>query len=241
MPTTTNNMGLKIPIAGETDYATSVSDTTTAVDAHDHTSSKGVQIPSGGLADSAVTIGKIADGALANSTAGRLKMADGYLSADDGGRAKMADGFVTQAKRAALGQRLSSSSGTFLGNTGGSAQDITNLSVSITTTGRPVVIALIHDGNTTAGNAGEISLSATGTTVSGQILILRDSTIVGNHKIAFGDGTSNSKQISEPGSAIKVIDVPSANTYTYKAQYLIPSSPATDIAVNYLKLIAYEL
>lgn len=63
------------------------------------------QVPTGMVADGAVTTAKVADGALSADTTGRAKMANGFiatakladgaLSADATGQAKMADGFLT--------------------------------------------------------------------------------------------------------------------------------------------------
>jgi len=81
-------MGLSIPSVGDSDYPTSVSTTTTLIDAHNHTSGKGVQVPTGGIADSAVTTAKIATDAVTTA-----KIADANVTT-----AKILDANVTQAK-----------------------------------------------------------------------------------------------------------------------------------------------
>lgn len=57
--TTLSNMGLKVPTRATVNWDTTVLQTFTDIDAHDHTSGKGVQIPTGGIADNAVTADKI--------------------------------------------------------------------------------------------------------------------------------------------------------------------------------------
>src|SRR5688572_15875774 len=80
------------------------------------------------LASNAVTTGKIIDGALTADATGRAKMADGFVNAaklasdavttakildSNVTTAKIADSNVTRAKLVAVGQQVSSSSGTF--------------------------------------------------------------------------------------------------------------------------------
>lgn len=88
---TTANMSLSTPAAGDTDYPTQVSDSFTLIDAHDHSTGKGVQIPSGGLASGAVTVNKIASSATDGST---IEVSSGAIRVKDGGitAAKLATG-----------------------------------------------------------------------------------------------------------------------------------------------------
>jgi hypothetical protein len=100
-----------------------------AADAVETAKIKDLNVTSGKLAADSVIAGKIADGAV-NATA------------------KLADGIVTQAKRATATSAVSSSCGS-VSYIGGSRQDVTNLSVTITKSGRPVLLML--QGNT-SGN-----------------------------------------------------------------------------------------
>lgn len=219
--TTTSNMSLSVPSVGDTDYPTSISNSFNSIDAHDHTSGKGVQIPTGGISDSAVTTAKIADSNITTN--------------------KLAANSVTQAKRAALGHQLSSSSGSF-STSNITATDITNLSVTITTTGRPVFIGLIHDENTTnspnqgCGLFAESSGSVT--SVVGTFYILEGSTVI-SYTYLRNDGSSSNRKIYVPCSSLWTIRVPAAGTYTYKVQ--ASASASTSVGAAYSKLIAYEL
>lgn len=151
--------------------------------------------------------------------------------------AKINDGAVTQAKRAALGQQTSSSSSTFT-TTSTSYVDVTNLSVSLTTTGRMVCVTLIPDGNALS-NVGVLTSSASSATVSSAYKCVRDSTDVG--EMQFGAVHSGSASLSNtvPCSAVCFYDTPSAGTYTYKLQ--AKSTSGTTTSVLYSKLLAYEL
>ena len=170
------------------------------------------------LADESVTTDKIED--LAVTTA------------------KIADGAVTKSKITALGQQISASSSTF-SSAAGAYTDITNLSVTITTSGRPVYLALIADGG---GNAAEIYFAPTaGTTTNfGFYAILRDGVGVGYYRLGQIINTSGSTQsVRVPVGCINHIDVPAAGTYTYKIQ--VSAGADTSMYCYYTKLVAFEL
>lgn len=217
--TTTSNMGLKIPSPGDTDYPTSISDSFTSVDQHDHTSGKGVQIPTGGIADSAITTAKLG----ANS--------------------------VTQAKLAAKTVQISTSCGTVQkANT--TISDITNLTVNITTTGRPVVLQLqAADGTTSSSFSLSNSSASFGDPFAearywGLVMFNRDGTDIGRY-ILENVATSTNGGFSRgwPSSSISYIDSPSAGTYTYKMRWALDafSDAAAILFCNNVKLVAYEL
>lgn len=229
--TTFNNMGLTWPDIGSATYPAETDASAQKIDEHDHTAGKGVQIPTGGLANGAVTGVKLNANVVDDST---IEIDSNQIRVKDLGipTAKIADGAVTQAKRAALGQQLSSSSGTFF-TSSNTPDDVTNLSVTITTTGRPVVLTLISD---SSSNSSEIAIGNGGAVNFCNLLILRDSTEVMNQ--IFG-GNPTPELMSFPPSAIKHIDIPSAGTYTYKVQASV--SVGSDVGINYCKLIAYEL
>lgn len=147
--------------------------------------------------------------------------------------AKIADGAVTPAKLAALGQQISSSSGSF-STTSTSYVDVTNLSVSITTTGRPVFIGIIAD--TTAAYLG--SSNTSGGTNGSSFKIVRGSTDIMISSLR-SDNSSATSISRVPPSSVWHIDTPSSGTYTYKVQCISNSGVSTS-AIN-CKLIAYEL
>lgn len=151
---------------------------------------------------------------------------------------KIADGAVTQAKRASLGQQVSSSCSNYT-SAATSNTDVTNLSISITTTGRPVFVGLISDGS---GNISNILINPTaGTTVIRTFfLFVRDASTVSEQELGHVVNTSGSTQaIRAPVSSLWHIETPAAGTYTYKLQ--IRNAADTGVGVNYAKLIAYEL
>jgi hypothetical protein len=107
MPTTTPNMALSIPVTDETNYPTTVSDSLTTVDSHDHSPGKGVLIPAEGLESDSVTTAKIVDGAVTTPkiadnavTAAKIAAAavGGGLTGGGGTAISIATGGVTAAK-----------------------------------------------------------------------------------------------------------------------------------------------
>jgi len=121
------------------------------------------------------------------------------------------------------GIAISPSCGSFT-TSSGSFVSVTNLSVTLTTTGRPVSLALVSDGNATG--AGIQSISA-----NGQIQLYNNS---------FGTiALYNVPQVTIPGCAGIDHNVSGApGTYTW--QCLVRTSGATFIC-QYLTLVAYEL
>lgn len=143
---------------------------------------------------------------------------------------------VTRAKMEAVGQQLSSSASSNVTST--SYADVTNLTITITSTGRPIFLALVSD-----GAAGQITIDS-GTTISvtASLKFVRDSTDVGFGVMAYSGGTSgaNSFSVRFPASSFYHIDVVAAGTYVYKLQAKV-SSGSTSINFSNVKLIAYEL
>jgi len=164
--------------------------------------------------------------------------ADG-LASDAVTTAKILDANVTKAKLAALGQQISASSGAF-STSSTSDIDVTNLSVSLTTTGRPVFIGLISDGS---GSSTRSEITATSNTnlSRGDVVFVRSSTEIGRYRVEIAaDVTVGTSLTQTKISPPYMIDVPAAGTYTYKIQ--VKAIAATDVVqIRYMKLVAFEL
>lgn len=122
------------------------------------------------------------------------------------------------------GVAISSSSGSFVVPNAQTA--VTNLSVTITTSGRPVQLMIQPDGSTL--NVSEFSASPTIV-----LYFLRGSTVIG--QTFFENGSSIA--ISYPGFA-NFVDTPAAGTYTYSIQ---ASNGANNSRIKFVSLVAYEL
>lgn len=125
------------------------------------------------------------------------------------------------------GVALSASSGSY-STSSTSAAAVTNLSVTITTTGRPVLITCIP-----AGNNSSAHIVATGSGV--RTYIRRDSTDISQQNI----GDNSTINLFIPTSVITAVDFPAAGTYTYTVRML--STSGGSCSFFHSKLLAYEL
>lgn len=234
MASQTPNMDLSTPDSGDSDYPTSVSSSFTKIDLHDHTTGKGVQVPTGGIVDLAVTAAKLA----ANSVT-TAKILDANVTT-----AKILDANVTRAKLVAVGQQVSADV-----NYTGSATtytDVTNATVTITTTGRPVVIALIPN---TTGDARISMNTAAPSNAAIDVKVLRDATkafeaiYLGLTLQLTTAGPAGSPLVVLPASSVYFIDAVAAGTYVYKIQAQKAAGVALSVT-DYTfvgRLLAYEL
>lgn len=159
---------------------------------------------------------------------------------------KMANGVVTRPMLAPVGQQISSACD-FYTTTSTSIADITNLSVTITTTGRPVYLGIIHSGANGNGhisaifNPGSLVSSAY---VGFAVFFYRDSTQLSRaysaNEAVFSTTEVDALSISLPPGSFWHIDTPSAGTYTFKVRAKLESNNST-ISIANVKLIAYEL
>jgi len=148
------------------------------------------------------------------------------------------NGGITKPKLAALGQQLSGSCGTFTGS-GINIAAVTNLSVTITTTGRPVMIQVIPEQYALGANS-FIRVESTGTITEMTVSVLRGATTIANIGLGglYADGGTNN--ITYPPSAVTYVDTPSAGTYTYSVYYEQTLSASSTTWSN-CKLLVYEL
>lgn len=212
----TPNMALDVADVGDSDYPTTYSTSLNLVDVHDHTAGKGVQIPTGGIVNLAVDSTKLAANSVVTS--------------------KILDANVTRAKMVAVGQQVSVSCGIF-STSSMAGVDVTNLAVSITSTGRPIVLELIG----VDASASLISLSKLAASASCDIVIQRDATtnvFTYSPTLTATGATSISFPISP--RAIGHLDVIGAGTYAYKVRVAVPDG-ATTLTFNNIRLVAREL
>lgn len=129
------------------------------------------------------------------------------------------------------GVAISSSCGNF-STSSGSFSVVTNLSVTLVTSGKPVNLVLVPDGT----NSG--SILGGGVSVGGVLEVIfaffRSISQLSSGKIQ----SNNSTSIFLPPSALVFVDIVGAGTYTYTLQAASISGTA---AVQYCKLMAWEL
>lgn len=127
-----------------------------------------------------------------------------------------------------LGETHPAAITTFTGNSQTLA-DITGLSATITTTGRPVLILLFPSGDTSGG----AEMFSTSSQPASRIHLLRDSSTIA--RIAV-------RALTDSGISIPPIffDTPGAGTYTYKFQYRT-NNAAAFFSIQYVRMVVFEL
>jgi hypothetical protein len=149
----------------------------------------------------------------------------------------IAAGAITRAKMESVGQQISSSSGTFF-STSTSLTDVTNLSVSITTTGRPVRLELIGDDSS---NSSFVSVSSTSSGFHEAVIaFVNDGSVISRHAVGGSASVSSTTSFKFPPSAFSYLDRPTAGTYTYKVS-VSAFVNTQEVNVRQCKLVAYEL
>ena len=147
----------------------------------------------------------------------------------------IAPGTVTRQNQVPVGQQISASCGAFNTSHVAGYQQITNLSVTITTTGRPVIVALIADGS---GNSYVDYVSSSPNTPDA-VVFQRNGSNIASQAAPF-TGQSNI-HVQVPGSSYQFMDLPTAGTYTYTAGFSLSGVSTDTVAINATKLLVYEL
>jgi hypothetical protein len=161
---------------------------------------------------------------LATNSVGNSQMQDNSVNTNE-----IVNNAVTNAKRGlTVGQQISSSCGNF-STSSDSFVDVTNLSVSITTLGRPVMVFLqpVADSNIYTPNDGS---------VNAKIRITRDGVEISQFTIT---GYSASYAFYTP--SMLTMDVVAAGSYNYKLQAIVENLTNKSVYINNYKLVAYEL
>ena len=163
-----------------------------------------------------------------NST---LQLSSNTLAVKDAG--------ITRPKLAALGQQISSSSGSFTSNSG-TFTAVTNLSVTITNSGRPIWVGIMGAGGT--GVDSFISPQGSGLTNATQMTlrILRDAVVVSESILAIYSTGASDLTLIVPPSSIWLIDAVTAGTYVYSVEVRADAG-IFQIAISNCKLVAYEI
>lgn len=159
-----------------------------------------------------------------------LQVSSNTLSVRQISTPQMVDGSVTLPKLAPANFVVSASCGTFA-TTSTVLVPVTNLSVTIVSSGRPIFVGL----------RGTVTISAivsvgSGVNPNSQIAIVLGSGVIATYQLASGtSGTS----VIIPCSAISTFDIQPAGTLIYTIQVLSSSSSTTTEVIN-AELFAYE-
>ncbi len=192
------------------------------------------------ITDSNVTTAKIADSNVTTVKINDLAITTAKINTAAVTQAKLASRTVTTdgTDPGAGGVVFSASSGTFSTDST-SYTDVTNLSVTLTTLGRPVRIFLdTADGTNESFLRAIVDTSASNPFA--KYKLVRDITDIKITDIASTSGSSSaSVQIVVPVGSLDFLDTPAAGTYVYKLQTLAGSNNVSD--VRHARLVAYEI
>lgn len=136
------------------------------------------------------------------------------------------------------GVGISASSSTF-STASTTPVDVTNLSVTITVTGRPVFMGLIPDGSGTRAEIVAQEDAAPSNNISGQFLFLRGSTELSRAAL-FAGTVANIANRVPPGALWMIDAAPPPGTYTYKVQACLTGLGDT-VHVRLCKLVVWEM
>lgn len=139
---------------------------------------------------------------------------------------------ITRSNLAAVGQQVSSSTGTGQTIQSGTFTAFTNLHVTITTTGRPVMLIIQGDAS---GNPSVLSASNTAGNFA-NFAFFRGSTQLGSYELSIPTGITQVETQS-----LVYLDTPSAGTYTYTLQAQTNSNSVGFASAVHNVLVAYEL
>jgi hypothetical protein len=138
-----------------------------------------------------------------------------------------ASGNISTAQSVAPNYAVSLSSGNFISTGSG---PVTNLSVSITTSGRPVCVVLESAGNVNPGGVGSGGIAP----LLFDLIFYRDATVIGRNSYGINPQPGGGYFFGAPG--LVSFDPVAAGTYTYSVEV-----NGSDIHVRNLKLVAYEI
>lgn len=140
-----------------------------------------------------------------------------------------------------LGVAISASSGSY-SSSATTLTDVTNLTATITTSGRPVFITCISAETTDTANSGVFDCTAAaGTATSGEFAFLRGTTIVAVTTLYSESATAAGLRAMVPPGSFTHIDAVAAGTYTYKMQARSANATSSTVRVTNMKLGLYEL
>lgn len=146
---------------------------------------------------------------------------------------------ITAVKLAALGQQVSATTGAFV-TSSSSFVDVTNATVTITTTGRPIMICLNGESSSNISAIASVQSTA-GSNNESDFQLLRGATVTYLVPLAlYNDTASINSTLALPPSSFFFIDVQAAGTYTYKLQARVVTAN-TQAQVTRCVLLAYEL
>lgn len=145
-------------------------------------------------------------------------------------------GVITTAQPSATNLVLSASSGAFQTNSG----NVLALSVTITTSGKPVFVSLIQDQSATQSFIGASSNGGASNQVGAGFRLTRDLAGIADYEVLSSVASSSAAMdVRNASSSVNTVDIPGAGTHTYSI-YITAITPLTLAQLYFVKLMAYE-
>lgn len=195
------------------------------------------------IADGAVTTAKLPDGAVTTAKIADVNVTTSKIADSAVITSKIATAAVTQAKLEIRSTGTTVGAGGFAASNGiasfstsnpSAFVPVTNLSVTITTLGNPIEIALQADGT---GNPSTIISAGLPGNAPGfdHVAIFRGSTLAADHEL----GSSSTAITLEYPVELSYRDIEPAGTYTYTVQ--VKAAAAHSVSITAAVLTAHEL
>jgi len=219
----------------KTSYDTIWDTSMTAIDAHDHTNGKGARIGTTAITDNVITTTQ-----LSSTAAGTLSIAANAVTF-----AKLFSRTV-HATAATEGNVLLTAATTW-NSTTSSLSAIPDLTGTVVTTGRPVLVGILNtnSGGTGGNGAGMLAQSAADVPAFGEIVVKRNGTqIMGGIIYLTATATlggANPVFQFQTSYPMFTIDTPAAGTHTYAAYFRINGGATSNFIIYNQVLTAVEL
>lgn len=196
------------------------------------------------IEDAAVTAAKINTSAVTTDKINNAAVTNAKLANDSIDSANIINGSVTRVKLAAPNYVISSSGSGFFSTTSTTAVAVTNLTVTLTLTGRPVLIQLIPDNSATSDGTypafvGVQPNSPAGTTGEAIFYLYKDSSLFST--VSFkktNESTYSGSMYLSPGCVSFIDSSASTGSSTYAVYSAVSSASSR---CQHCKLIAIEL
>lgn len=167
-----------------------------------------------------------------------LPAAQAFLTIDASGSVAapvLIAGGITKSMIAPLGQQISSNVASFA-TSSTSSVDVTGLTVTYASSGRPMKIEIMQ-GTTLASSV--LVSSGSGNSAAAEIFLIRNGVSLGSYELSAQGGGSGGASYRLPPSSIAWTDLQVAGTYVFQVKALVQSG--STVTFTNVKIIAYEL
>lgn len=197
-------------------------------------SSNVLKVKAGGITTTQINASAGILGSQLSATAGILG-SQLSASANINGSQLSATAGITKRQQAAVGQQISAAVSPSTSTTG--FTDLTGLTVTITTVGRPVMVMCIDDG---VGGGSYFTTGGTGSSLASLRVVVSGTASATIGFISIGCQDLGDTLYFSP-SIVSTIFTGAAGTYTFQVQASAGGPTSVDLSATNVRLLAYEL